>query len=131
MIFRAIALISAIALSGNAMAQDFSGADLRSELQLWSHVDRGTATPEQNARLGHVLGYIEGFSDAYLQEKTRGGHAAQDMFTFCLPSQYTVGELRRVAEAYLNRRQEPHIDRAPASGVLAMAFHEAYPCRKR
>lgn len=129
--WKTFSLAAAVVISFNAVAQEYTAAELRNELQLWSLVNSGKATLQEHLRVGHAIGFIEGFSDEYLIERVRGARPAQDSLTFCLPKSYTIGDLRRVSEDFLNRRREPHIDNAPASSILAMAFHEVYPCRKR
>ena len=107
-----------------ANAQSYNGAELREELQLWTLIHSNKATNSDFAKLGHALGYIDGFSDAYLQEQSRGARAAQDEFTFCLPKEFVLADLQQTAKSYLERHREKYVDRAPASGVLGLAFHE-------
>ena len=131
MYVRSIALAAALVASTAGQAQSFTGAELRQELQLMSLVGSGKASSKDYARIGHVVGYISGFSDAYLQEQVRGAKFAQDRFTFCLPKEFTVEGLQRVTTSCLERHTEPFLDAAPAGAVLARAFREAFPCLKQ
>lgn len=127
-----LVLTAAVCAAGAANGQSYTAAELRQGLQLWSDVGNGKLTISEQIRVGRAIGFIDGFTDAYLQEKVRGARLAKDdAYTFCLPREFSNGDLRRTATSYLERRREPHIDQAPASAVLAMAFNEAYPCRKR
>ena len=109
----------------------YTGAELRQELQLRERIDSMSATSEEYARLGHAMGYVSGFVDAYLQEGVRGARLAQDNLSFCLPVDFATAELVRAVNAYLTRHREPQVERAPASAVLAMSFREAFPCGNR
>ena len=131
MYLRALFIAAAVASTTAAKAQSYTGTELRQELRLWSLVGSGKATSKDYAQIGHVMGYIDGFSDAYLQEQVRGARLAQDALTFCLPKDFTNEVLRNAATAYLARHNEPFLDAAPASAVLARAFRDAFPCRKR
>ena len=127
----AAAVFTVSAANAKDVGAQNTGAELREELRLMPLVRSGKATHPDRIRIGHLLGYLEGFADAYLQEQVRGARFAQDRYTFCLPNEFTVEDLLQAASAYLERHTEPHIDRAPAGAVLALAFHEVYPCRKR
>lgn len=129
---RMIVFFFVVALAGAAAtAQSYSGAELRSELELWPLMASGKASNKDYARIGHAVGYIDGFADAYLHAQARGTGSIQDAFSFCLPKEFTIEDLRRSASSYLERHKEPFINTAPAGAVLARAFGESFPCRRR
>jgi hypothetical protein len=70
---------------------------------------------------GYVLGYVTAVADAGIEHPVSG-------FKFCIPDSVTAGQLGDIAEKWLE--EHPQHRHYIASGLLAAAFRDAFPCKK-
>ena len=120
-----------ICISASASAQFYKVSDLREDFQLLGLVGTGKATSEEYAKIGRLLGYIDGIVDAHLLERSRGTKMPKDAYTFCLPENLVNKELHESVKSYLTRHNEKSLDNAPANAIVARAFRESFPCAKK
>ena len=98
-----IALTAALTFSAQAQYVDGNRLLKFIDSELWSEK-------------GFAQGYIAGVADSYDEE------------LFCIPPRVTLGQLHDLATSFIRRNaKERH---RHAGALVAIAFVEAYPCKK-
>jgi hypothetical protein len=99
-------------ISPQAFGKFISGNDLLKQCsQTASNLDQAIC-----------LGYVTAISDVLMSNKVNG-------FQGCTPSGATMGQLQRVIHSWLVAR--PNVLHYPASGLVASALEDAFPCNKQ
>jgi hypothetical protein len=69
---------------------------------------------------GDCMGYVVGIADAL------GAGNEINGFSACFPEEVTTGQIRDIAIAFL--QEHPELRHYAASGLVASALEEAFPC---
>lgn len=111
----AVALLAV--LPAIAQAEFFSGSDLLRRMDAHDRIDRNAAQNGDWQDAAMANGFVVGVYDVLVDA------------TFCARPGVTVGQVRRVAHAYI--RALPHRHHEPAYLLVQESLERAFPCEQQ
>lgn len=110
-------LALAVAVPLAAQAEFLSGSDLLRRMEANDRIDRNAAASGDWQDASFANGFVAGVFDVLVDA------------TFCSRPGVTIGQVRRIAHAYV--RANPHRHHEPAYLLVRESLEASFPCEQR